>query len=54
VDGRDGRVVLSGIVVNDREKSETERVASAVAGVGKVDNRLHLMAITRKFTYAKT
>ena len=54
VDARNGRVALSGIVVNDKEKSETERVATAVAGVGKVDNRLQLMAITRKFTYAKT
>ena len=54
IESRDGRVVLNGIVVNEQEKSETERVATAVAGVGKVDNRLHLMAITRKFTYAKT
>jgi cytidylate kinase len=54
IESRDGRVVLNGIVVNDQEKAETERVATAVAGAGKVDNRLHLMAITRKFTYAKT
>lgn len=54
IDARDGRVALSGIVVNDREKDEAERVATTVAGVGKVDNQLHLMAITRKFTYAKT
>jgi cytidylate kinase len=54
IDARDGQVVLSGIVVNEHEKAETERVAAAVAGVGKVDSRLHLMAITRKFTYAKT
>ncbi|WP_309246647.1 BON domain-containing protein [Ramlibacter montanisoli] len=54
IESRDGRVVLNGIVVNEQEKAETERVATAVAGVGKVDNRLHLMAITRKFTYAKT
>ena len=54
IESRDGRVVLDGIVVNEQEKAETERVATAVAGLGKVDNRLHLMAITRKFTYAKT
>ena len=54
VESRDGRVTLSGIVVNEREKEETERVASAVAGIGKVDSKLHLMAISRKFTYAKT
>jgi cytidylate kinase len=54
VDAHEGRVTLSGIVVNEQEKSETERVASAVAGVRGVDNQLRLMAITRKFTYAKT
>jgi cytidylate kinase len=54
VESREGRVTLSGIVVNDREKQDTERVVAGVAGAGKVDNRLHLMAITRKFTHAKT
>ncbi|MBE7367804.1 cytidylate kinase family protein [Ramlibacter pallidus] len=54
VDAHEGRVTLSGIVVNDREKADTARVASTVAGVGKVENKLRLMAITRKFTYAKT
>lgn len=54
IEAREGRVVLSGIVVNDQERTEAERVASTVAGVGNVDNRLHLMKITRKFTYAKT
>lgn len=54
IDARDGRVTLSGIVVNEKEREETERIATTVAGVGRVDNQLHLMAITRKFTYAKT
>lgn len=54
IESRDGRVALSGIVVNDKEKLEAERVASTVVGLGKVDNKLHLMAITRKFTHAKT
>jgi hypothetical protein len=54
IESRDGRVVLSGIVVNEHEKSETERIASTVAGVGKVDSRLHLMSVSRKFTHAKT
>ena len=54
IDARDGRVMLNGIVVNDHEKAETERVAATVAGIGKVDSRLHLMAISRKFTHAKT
>jgi osmotically-inducible protein OsmY len=54
IDSRDGRVALSGIVVNEQEKAETERIASSVAGVGKVENSLHVMAITRKFTHSKT
>ena len=54
IESRDGRVLLTGIVVNDKEKAEAERVASTVAGIGKVDNQLHLMTVTRKFTYAKT
>lgn len=54
IDSRDGNVTLSGIVVSDKERNETERVAATVAGIGKVDNRLHLMKVTRKFTYAKT
>lgn len=53
IDARDGRVVLTGIVVNEQEKQEAERVASTVAGLGKVDNQLHVMAITRKFADAK-
>ena len=54
IESREGQVVLAGIVVNEQEKTEAERIASTVAGVGNVDNRLHLMKITRKFTYAKT
>jgi cytidylate kinase len=54
IESREGRVTLSGIVVNERERAEAQRVAEEVAGAGQVDNKLHLMAITRKFTYAKT
>jgi len=54
IDAREGRVALSGIVVNEQEKEEAERIATTVAGVGKVDSGLHLMAITRKFAHAKT
>jgi cytidylate kinase len=54
IDSRAGRVTLSGIVVNEQEKNEAARVASGVAGLGKVDNQLHLMKVSRKFTYAKT
>jgi cytidylate kinase len=54
IESRDGRVVLSGIVANEQEKSDAERVAASVAGVGKVENLLHLMTVTRRFTHAKT
>jgi cytidylate kinase len=54
IESRDGQVTLNGIVVNEKEKAEAGRVASSVAGIGKVDNRLHLMKVSRKFTYAKT
>lgn len=54
IESRDGRVVLEGIVATESEKSESERVATTVAGVGKVENHLRLMSIKRKFTYQKT
>lgn len=54
IDACEGRVVLSGIVVNEQEKAEAARVATAVDGVREVDNQLRLMAITRKFTHSKT
>ena len=54
INAREGHVVLTGIVVNEEERTEAERVASTVVGIGNVENRLHLMAITRKFTHAKT
>lgn len=54
VEGQDGGVALHGIVLDAKERAETERVASTVAGVGKVDNRLRIMASTRRFAYSKT
>ncbi len=54
IDSRGGRVVLKGIVVNDKERSETGRVATSVAGAGQVDNQLRLMSASRRFTHAKT
>lgn len=54
IDASNGKVVLAGIVMNDAEKAETERVASTVAGVGAIDNQLRLMSINRRFTYSKT
>lgn len=54
IEGQSGRVVLNGIVVNQHEKTEVERVASQVRGVSAVDNKLRLMSPTRTFTYGKT
>jgi cytidylate kinase len=48
-----GRVALRGIVVSDQERSATERVAAAVAGVTAVDNDLRVMASSRLFTSSK-
>ena len=49
-----GQLVLSGIVLDEAERAEAARVASTVAGVGRVDNQLQVMAVTRRFTHAKT
>jgi cytidylate kinase len=46
---RAGSVALRGIVLNEREKSEVERVAAAVPGVTGVDNQLRLMVTNRRF-----
>ena len=47
-------VTLSGIVINEHEKREAERVTSEVEGVHSVNNTLRLMTSKRVFTYAKT
>ncbi|MBI5277136.1 MAG: cytidylate kinase family protein [Burkholderiales bacterium] len=54
IDVDDAQVVLSGIVMNEQERTEAGRVAATVAGALGIDNRLRLMAISRKFTYSKT
>ena len=48
-----GRLVLSGIVLNAEERVQAERVASLVAGVSAVENQLRLMASSRRFASAK-
>jgi cytidylate kinase len=53
IQARGGQLVLRGIVVNEAERAETAQVAGHVAGVGHVDNQLHVMAV-RRFTYSKT
>jgi cytidylate kinase len=54
IDSADGRVVLTGMVLNETERSEAERVATTVVGAGNVENQLRVMAVSRKFTYSKT
>ena len=54
VEAENGCVHLRGIVINDREKSEVEKVAAEVRGVTSVHNELRLMTSTRVFTYSKT
>jgi hypothetical protein len=54
IDSAGGKVVLAGIVLNEEERADAERVASTVAGIGNVENQLRLMSITRRFTYSKT
>ena len=53
IEGRNGTIVLSGIVVNANERSEAEKIASQVTGVTGVENKLRLMS-GRAFTYSKT
>jgi osmotically-inducible protein OsmY len=49
-----GKIVLTGLVLDEKEREEVTRVASTVVGTGNVDNQLRVMAISRKFTYSKT
>lgn len=54
VEAQQGRVVLKGIVVNEQEHQQAEKVAAGVPGVKGVENRLRLMKASRTFTYSKT
>ncbi len=54
IEAENGHVKLSGIVINEREKTEVEKVAAEIKGVTSVANELRLMSSTRVFTYSKT
>ena len=54
VEAQKGRVILKGIVVNEQEHKDVERITAGVRGVVGVENRLRLMKATRTFTYSKT
>ena len=49
----DGAVRLTGIVVNDAERSLVADVSAAVAGVASVDNQLNVMKTPKLFTSSK-
>ena len=53
VECREGRCVLSGIVVSDEERQLTEQVALRVDGVLGVHNQLRVMRMPRFFPSAK-
>ena len=53
IEAQPGQVVLSGIVLNEAERSAAAGVAAQVAGVSGVDNQLRLMAGSKLFTSAK-
>lgn len=53
IESSNGKVVLSGIVLDAQESTEAARVASTVVGTANVDNQLRLMASTRRFAAAK-
>lgn len=48
-----GQCTLTGIVANEAEKDAAGSVATGVAGVRSIDNKLHVMAGSRLFTSAK-
>lgn len=49
-----GRVTLSGIVLNAEERAAIEQVVGKVPGVSGIEDRLRTMTPGRTFTYAKT
>ena len=49
IESNAGTVVLSGIVLNDKERSAAEQAAASAPGVGRVDNQLRVMASNRRF-----
>ncbi len=53
IESRSGQVTLRGIVLNAGERSETEKIATGVAGVDSVANELRVMADSRLFTSSK-
>ena len=53
IESRSGKVTLRGIVLNTDERTETEKVVTAVVGVDSVANELRVMAHSRLFASVK-
>jgi cytidylate kinase len=53
IEAHGDHVILRGIVLNERESEQDEKVAAAVPGVAAVDNQLRLMAGTRHHVAAR-
>lgn len=49
IESNAGTVVLSGIVLNDQERSAAGQAAASATGVRRVDNQLRVMASNRRF-----
>ncbi len=54
IESVDGKVTLSGIVVNKSELAITEQVAAGVPGVTSIDNQLRVMTKPRMFPQVRT
>jgi cytidylate kinase len=53
IDSQSGAVKLTGIVVNDAERTLVEEMSAAVPGVASVDNQLNVMKTTKMFPSSK-
>lgn len=54
IETKNGKLTLSGIVLNLNEKLKVEKVAALVTGVTSIENKLRLMVPTRRFVESKT
>lgn len=53
IESRGGKVTLRGIVLNAKERTETENITAKVSGVDSVANELRVMASSRQFVAAR-
>lgn len=48
-----GEIILDGVVLSEKERKEVEKLAAAVPGVQRIDNRLRPMKTSKLFPSAK-